>query len=218
MASSGKSSFPLTDVEAHFPDFCDSISGHTRRNGRQRRVFRSTVNDQPMMNHRSRTTPTWLRSSLFALAAAGLATGLWVFFNVAHEGHSHASHDTSALALNDGKRWATDAPLRAGMQRIRDAVNPVQVAIASGRVVPADVHAMSASIQENVNDMLANCKLPAKADATLHVFITDLLSGAAVLKANPASTEGLDRITGALRLYPKYFDHPGWNPLSVDAS
>ena len=96
------------------------------------------------------------------------------------------------------------------MQRIRTAVDQAYVANVSGRLTPAEAKALSTLVQENVNYLIANCKLPPKADATLHVLIGELLSGAAQLAENSAASEGLDRAGQALRHYSEYFDHPGW--------
>ena len=76
-------------------------------------------------------------------------------------------------------------------------------------MTPGQAKALLAAIQENVNYLIANCKLPPKADATLHVLIGDLLSGASLLMENPASADGIARITSALRRYPHEFSPTG---------
>ena len=159
----------------------------------------------------------WLRNSLLALMFVGLGIGAWVLVHRAHQPGNHQHNEAAAaLTLNDGRRWETDLPLRTGMQRIRDAVDQAFVAHANRRLSPAEAKALSATVQENVNYLIANCKLPPKADATLHVLITELLSGSAKLVENPAAGEGLERMVQALRHYSEYFDHPGWG--NFDAS
>lgn len=177
------------------------------------------------MKTTARPFPTKLKVALAALVLVGAAAGLWFHFHGAHAAHepgahdhsAHAAHDqgapaATALSLDDGKRWATDQPLRTGMLRIREAVEPVLQAHGQGRVSPEAAKALATSIQENVNYLFANCKLPPKADATLHVLITDLLSGAGRLVEKPGSPEGVALLAGALHKYPEYFDHPGWKP------
>lgn len=156
-----------------------------------------------------------------ATVAAGLAIGAWVHFHGAHSAnHDHGTHDdhhAAALSLDDGKRWETDQALRTGMERIRAAVDPVLAAHAGGQVSPGEAKAMAAAIQESVNYLIANCKLPPRADATLHVFITDFLTGASMVAENPASHEGISLVADALNRYPEYFDHPGWVSVGAPA-
>lgn len=162
------------------------------------------------------TPVSWL---LLALAIAGLSVGLWPHLHSAHSSaHAHEGHGAAALALNNGARWETDQPLRIGLQRIRDAVQSAADAQAKARLTAGQTAQLAATIQENVNHLIANCKLPPQADATLHVFITDLLSGAGMLKEDPASSQGLSLLVEALRKYPEYFNHPEWKPLTAPSS
>lgn len=176
------------------------------------------------MNSSSRKRPRILWYAGSSVVLAGLAVGFWSHFQHAHSAahdHSHGGHDAhpvAALSLDDGKRWETDQALRTGMERIRAAAAPVLAAHAGGQVSPEQAKAMADAIQESVIHMVANCKLTPKADATLHVFITDLMSGAGLLAANPSSREAVALISEALRRYPEYFDHPGWVPVTMPAS
>jgi hypothetical protein len=164
------------------------------------------------MNNSVLPRSRWLRNSLLALLLVGLGIGAWILVHRAHQSHDHAHPDEAAavMTLNDGRRWETDLPLRTGMQRIRDAVDQAFVARAAGRLTSAETKALSATVQENVNYLIANCQLSPKADATLHGLITELLSSAGELAQNPDAHEGLERMGQALRHYSEYFDHPGW--------
>jgi hypothetical protein len=113
-----------------------------------------------------------------------------------HESAAHEAHGTASMALNAGKRWETDEALRLGMQRIRDAAAQQQGA------------ALANTIKEQVNYLIANCKLDPKADATLHGIISQLLTGADMLNKNPESSEGMEKIRHALHQYPDYFNDP----------
>lgn len=165
-------------------------------------------------SHRSRG----LRPALLALGLVGLAVGAWVIVHRSHSssGHGHSHGHDAALMLDDGRRWTTDVPLRTGMQRIRTAVDQALAARATGRLTAVEAKALSATVQDSVNYLIANCKLPPKADATLHVLIAELLSGAGQLAENPAAPGGLERMGKALRDYSAYFEHPGW--VAFDAS
>jgi hypothetical protein len=96
------------------------------------------------------------------------------------------------------------------MQRIRDSATTALAAHAQHRLTSNEAKSLFASMQENTTFLMQNCKLAPKADATLHVFITDLLRGSALLADDPTSEEGASLISESLRRYPEYFDHPGW--------
>ena len=120
----------------------------------------------------------------------------------------HQQGDMHAiLRLDQGQPWATDAPLVQGMERIRDAVNEA----AALPALDADsAAALARSVRGQVDFLIANCRLEPDADATLHVFIAQLLGAAAALEKDPASAEGLPQLKETLREYPHYFAHPGW--------
>ena len=112
-----------------------------------------------------------LALTVFALVAAGPALA-------ARPAHEHAHDATEAtLQLNAGQKWDTDAPLRAGMRDIRQAM--------AAALNPIHAHKMSAQaygklakqVQASVGKIVAHCKLPPAADAQLHIVIADLLSG-----------------------------------------
>lgn len=64
--------------------------------------------------------------------------------------------------------------------------------------------------------LIANCKLPADADETLHVFIGQMLEAAAVVSETADVTAGLALMRGQFEAYPVYFDHPGWQPIRAE--
>ncbi|MEN9404503.1 MAG: hypothetical protein RL091_3206 [Verrucomicrobiota bacterium] len=156
-----------------------------------------------------------LISGFVVIALIGVSYAVWTHMRHGHAGaHEHSDHGASALSLNDGKRWTTDEPLRIGMQRIRDAVAQAVATPEPSALLPAQAKLLADTIQENVAYLMQNCKLEPKADATLHVLINELMAGAAAVTANPASRDGALKLAAALREYPKYFDHPGWSPLT----
>lgn len=164
--------------------------------------------------------PTESRSrSLLIGVAALLILGVGGYFAWSHlqhaHGHSHGSADgdVPVLVLNDGKRWSTDEALRTGMQRMRDAVALVLEKHRQGQLQPEETAQLATAVQDNVNYLIQNCRLEPKADAVLHVFITELLGGATLVNAKPPAPAGFEKLAHALNEYPKYFDHPGWVPL-----
>lgn len=154
--------------------------------------------------------------SVTAIVAALAALG-YIALPHLHRAHSHA-HDsahenTAVLSLDDGKRWVTDEPLRQGMLRIRDAVAAALASHAQGGLSKEHANALTTTVQNNINYLIQNCRLEPKADAVLHVFITDLISGATMVGADPAAHAGFEKLRHALGEYPRYFDHPGWVPI-----
>ena len=126
------------------------------------------------------------------------------------------AHDEmhSTLRLDQGQPWATDAPLVEGMNKIRVAVKEAS-ALPTLDADSAD--ALAQTVRTQVNFLIANCRLEPEADATLHVFIGQLLNAAAALGEDPASPSGLPQLQQTLREYPRYFDHPGWQPEAITA-
>ena len=130
--------------------------------------------------------------------------------------HGHDEHAASALSLNQGKKWQTDAPLRKGMHHINDAVRNSVDDFHLETLSMQDAKKLAENINGQVNYLIANCKLEPQADATLHVLIGDLLSAADTLSKQPLSNQGLPRIVKVLQLYPDYFDHQGWVGIEHD--
>ncbi|MGE0081319.1 MAG: hypothetical protein AB7U81_08480 [Thiohalomonadaceae bacterium] len=149
----------------------------------------------------------WLATAALACPGAAVAAD--------HAGHSHGPEDHPAgLTLEPGAGpWATDAALREGMGRIRDAVAQALTSSAEGRLTRETAGALARSIEDNVAYLVANCTLTPQADAALHVLLGQLQHGAHVLRTDPASPEGIASIHAALRDYPRHFSHPGWSAL-----
>ncbi|MCA1804930.1 MAG: hypothetical protein LC646_06250, partial [Xanthomonadaceae bacterium] len=114
------------------------------------------------------------------------------------------------LVLNEGERWTTDAALREGMERVHATFVEVLPAYQRGEFTPEAATDTARAIDDHVAFLVENCKLEPAADAVLHVLVGELLQGAEALRQAPQSGEGLPRIHAALRDYPRYFDHPGW--------
>lgn len=147
-----------------------------------------------------------LAVALTVLALGGVA----IFHHLRGPGtmHGHGQHAGAAqLKLNSGKKWGTDAPLRLGMERIRAATDAL-----SANSTQEERNAFAGSVREQVDFLIRNCKLPADADETLHVFIGQMLEAAGVVSEKADVTGGLALMRGTLETYPDYFDHPGWQP------
>lgn len=129
-----------------------------------------------------------------------------------HHHQQPAGHQN--LKLNDGKRWATDAPLRQGMQHIRSAVADRLDAVHHERASEAEYQTLAQIISEQLDFMFSNCKLPAEADAQLHILLADIVAANQMIAEGDKPRSGVISLVQTLERYPQYFDHPGWEPLS----
>ena len=123
--------------------------------------------------------------------------------------HAHAPADAAdaALQLDDGRRWQTDAPLRENMLRVRAGAAAARAAGASRPAATAFADTIDGSIEA----MVRACRLPARADATLHVLLGRLAAAAGALRQDDAdAAAALAEVDAVLALYPRYFDHPQW--------
>ena len=153
------------------------------------------------------------------MAAAGLALGLAATGVSAAETSVHDHEHGAApakLLLNDGRKWATDEPLRKGMGNIRTAMEASLHEIHEGKLSGARYNDLAKQVNAEVGGIVANCKLEPKADAQLHLVIADMLQGAEAMQGKAKKVKrqtGAVTVLGALDKYATYFDHPNWEPI-----
>ena len=149
-----------------------------------------------------------------AMVALGLTAGVpGVVLAAAPQGHESHGASTVELTLNNGQKWHTDEALRTGMSRIRDALDAALTPIHAGRFSAAEFSALGDTVQEQVDYVVANCKLPEEADLQLHVALTQVLDSINLMKGTGGQEQGAVAIIQALNAYGEHFDHPGWKPL-----
>ena len=151
-----------------------------------------------------------------AVAAAALAAALGAPAFAQTAMHAHGVAAPHQLSLNQGHKWATDEPLRAGMGRIRGLVEPQLQAAHAGKLTPAQYRELATQVETEVGGIVANCKLEPKADAVLHLVIADIAAGTDAMsgkdpKSRPAF--GLVQVAQAVNQYGSHFDHPGFKPI-----
>lgn len=135
--------------------------------------------------------------------------------NAEHDAHARvgagAAHDAhadhAAPVLPAGERWDTDAPLRAAMTRIGDAVEQHEPAYADGKLTAENAQALAERVEADVRYMIENCRLAPEPDAALHVLIARMMSAASALKSNPSSPDGIPQLVSVLNNYRATFDH-----------
>ena len=154
-----------------------------------------------------RTLTVVLAAALFALGASqpGFAA----------DAHSHAAGAPATLALDHGKKWTTDAPLRQRMGEIRALMAAPIDPIHKGKLSSAEYAALGAAIEGKVASIVAECKLPPEADAMLHLIVADLVAGADIMQGKSAGTpaDGAHKVVTAANAYGRYFNDAGWKPL-----
>jgi len=159
-----------------------------------------------------------MNRSSAGLMAAVMFWALGAAPAIAQQQHEH-EHESGAAAvasikLDAGRKWATDASLRAGMADIRAAFDADHPAIHDGKQTDAQYDALAGRVESQVNSIVANCRLPPQADANLHYLIADLSQGVGLMRGqDPARSrhDGAALVHGALLAYGKYFDDPEWS-------
>ena len=129
--------------------------------------------------------------------------------------HDHGHGTATQLKLDHGKRWATDAPLREGMTKIRTVVEPRLERVHAGTIDAATYSQMAGEIEAQLAYIVGNCKLAPEADAVLHVIIGGIGEGLDAMKADGGAQggNGVAKVVVALNEYGEYFAHPGWQPV-----
>jgi hypothetical protein len=128
---------------------------------------------------------------------------------LAQSTHAHAQ-PAVGHAPAPAQRWATDAPLRAGMRSLREAtetLNHYQM----GHLDDVQRDNAVAKIDAAIQDMIAHCKLKPEADAALHGLLVKFIAGANAARAGRFGKAELAPMQDALTLYPQLFDDAEWN-------
>lgn len=176
------------------------------------------------MNHAT----TRLLTTLAVTALTTLSSGLAAAATDAHRhetpkagAHAHDGHAAATpqrLGLNQGRKWATDAPLRSGMQRIRALVEPGIAAAHAGRLSAAQYAELARQVEAEVGGIVANCELDPQADAMLHLVVADLGAGTDTMagqQTGKAPEQGLVQVATALNAYGRHFQHAGFKPIRL---
>ena len=119
----------------------------------------------------------------------------------AHHEH-HAAHSDAAA---EGMMYDTDAPLRAGMLKIRELLSAPRPA--STEAAKPLIDAIDAEVQQ----IFAQCKLEPAADAALHGVLALIIEGSAGLRVAASDDHAWAKLQEAIALYPKRFNDTGFD-------
>ncbi len=161
-----------------------------------------------------------MKASKQALLAAALMASLTFALPIHAQtaAHDHGETTTHALKLNQGAKWATDAPLRAGMTQIRALVEPQLEAAHAGKLDATQYRALGQAVEAEVAGIVAKCKLEPAADEVLHVVLADMGASVDALSGRnggAASAEAVVKLAETLNQYESHFDHPGFQPIPL---
>ncbi|GMV30086.1 MAG: hypothetical protein AMXMBFR59_22110 [Rhodanobacteraceae bacterium] len=155
----------------------------------------------------------WIPFLLAAAAAGGAAAAPTEPSPADHAAHAaHHAHEAPASPATPAapaQRWATDAPLREGMGRVRAALDALSHD-AHGHLSPAQARERAVQVEDAISYLFANCALAPDADAALHGILAPLLAAAQRLNRDPSDTAAVAAMRGAVMPYPLQFDDPGW--------
>ena len=153
--------------------------------------------------------------------SAGLLAAILVLFSAhapaAEATHEHAHGANSALTLDHGKRWATDAALREGMSALRAALAAQLPSIHRNTLDAAGYASLASTLEPALAGIFAHCHLPPAADAQLHNVLLPINAAIGRMKQAATVAERRDAaitVISGLADYGRYFDHPGWKPLA----
>ena len=125
----------------------------------------------------------------------------------AHDSHHPAPAGDAFTA--PATRWASDAPLREGMRRVRVATEGLSHG-AYGHLDAGQVQALAAELEAAVQDMIARCRLDPEPDAALHPLLARVLQASAVLAAGEFDAAALAELEAVLLRYPLLFEDADW--------
>lgn len=155
-----------------------------------------------------------MKSPIYLLLAVMLATPLTT--PAAAEPHDHGAAPQN-MVLNAGGKWATDEPLRHGMNAIKSSAAATLPLAHGGKARNADYDAFAKEVTAQINTIVQKCKLVPKADAQLHIVVGDIMAGVEMAEGKHVSKRaaGVVKVVQALNMYGKYFSHPEWTPLAL---
>lgn len=157
-----------------------------------------------------------IKSTLTTFAAVtGIVLSIMTAPALATQAASDHDHGhTAELKLNNGTKWAVDAPLSRAMNNIRNAMAKETHAIHANELAEEKYLALADGINNDITYMVQNCKLEPEADAQLHLIIADLAEGTTAMKDKTSAQHGAEKVMGAIEKYATYFDDPDFKPLN----
>ena len=116
------------------------------------------------------------------------------------------------------KRFARGRTLRQAMAAVHQSVTQILPAAHEGKATAANYDAFGQAIDQQIAYMVENCKLPADADAQLHIVVAELMAGAEAAQGKHGDNQraaGVVRVAKAANAYGQHFSHTGWKAVAL---
>lgn len=130
--------------------------------------------------------------------------------------HHHADEDVlTMLVLNNGVKWPVDTVLSEAMLRLRAQLLTHLDDIHHKRFTAPQYQQFSQVLQQEVNHIVANCKLTPEADAQFHLVLAAMMQSQQAMAKDDVvlQRQGAVQLLRALQRYPDYFQDDAFLPL-----
>jgi len=128
--------------------------------------------------------------------------------------HSHEQASThQKIQLDQGKKWPIDASLHIGMSKIKASIEESISEIHHKQFSEAQYKALAGKVDAQLAYLFEHCKLPADADAQLHILLLDIMQASRQMQSSDNPRSGAITTIKALQKYPHYFDDKDWQAL-----
>lgn len=131
--------------------------------------------------------------------------------------HHHGDEDVlTMLVLNDGAKWPVDTVLSEAMLRLRAQLLTHLDDIHHKRFTASQYQQFSQMLQQEVNHIVANCKLTPEADAQFHLVLAAMMQSQQAMAASELTTQrqGAVKLLRALQRYSEYFNDDAFLPIT----
>lgn len=131
--------------------------------------------------------------------------------------HHHGDDEVlTMLVLNDGAKWPVDTVLSEAMLRLRAQLLTHLDDIHHKRFTASQYQQFSQMLQQEVNHVVANCKLTPEADAQFHLVLAAMMQSQQAMAASELTTQrqGAVKLLRALQRYPEYFNDDAFLPVT----
>ena len=128
--------------------------------------------------------------------------------------HDHHGHAAVVAADAPPGGWATDAPLREGMARVKAALADL-AHHEMGHMPDGMARERASDVRDAVTFMFSHCRLDAQPDAALHRILVPLLAAAERLQADPSDIAAVAAMRAAVAPYGREFDDAAWRGSDV---
>lgn len=135
----------------------------------------------------------------------------------AEQAHNHhADKDVlTQLVLNHGAKWPVDQVLSQAMLRLRTQMLTHLDDIHHKRFTASQYQQFSQVLQQEVNHIVANCKLTPESDAQFHLILAAMMQSQQSMAKDDVvlQRQGAVQLLRALQRYPEYFHDDAFLPL-----